>query len=187
MPMDKQQQIFDSALKLFVEFGFHGTPTSKIAKEAGVSNGTLFHYFSTKEELIKELYVAVKEELNRFLASKIKASDSVEIKLKKVYLYSVYWALEHQEKFHYIQQIHFSPHISQISETVLHDQVQAHLALIDEAKAQNIIKKLPTDLIYMLAMSHITGIYNYAVTLTVNKRKTVIETGYSMFWDMITE
>lgn len=185
--MDKQQQIFDSALTLFVEFGFHGTPTSKIAKEAGVSNGTLFHYFSTKEELIKALYIAVKKELNDFLASKIKATDSIEQHFKKIYLHSVFWALENPEKFHYIQQIHFSPHISQIPDSVMHEQVQAHLALIEQAKAEHSIKNLPTDLVYTLAMSQITGIYNYAVTLPANKRKSVIETGYTMFWDMITE
>jgi AcrR family transcriptional regulator len=69
--MDKREQILASALRLFVEFGFHGTPTSKIAKEAGVSNGTLFHYFATKEDLIKELYISIKNELNQFLFSKI--------------------------------------------------------------------------------------------------------------------
>ena len=184
--MDKRQQIFDSALKLFVESGFHGTPTSRIAKEAGVSNGTLFHYFSTKEELIKELYIHVKEECNQFLASKIKASDSVEQHFKKVYLYSVYWGLENQEKFHYIQQIHFSPHISEIPERVLLEQMQAHIELIDHAKALHIIKNLPTGLLYTLAMSHVTGIYNYVATLPITKRRSVIETGYTMFWDMIT-
>jgi AcrR family transcriptional regulator len=42
--MDKQQEILSAALQLFVANGFHGTATSKIAKEAGVANGTLFHY-----------------------------------------------------------------------------------------------------------------------------------------------
>ena len=59
--MDKREQILLAALKLFTEFGFHGTPTSKIAVEAGVSNGTLFHYFKTKEALILALYDYVKK------------------------------------------------------------------------------------------------------------------------------
>lgn len=185
--MDKRQKIFDSALQLFVEFGFHGTPTSKIAKDAGVSNGILFHYFGTKEELIKELYIAVKEELNGFLAIKIHARDDIETQLRKVYLYSVYWGLEHPEKFHYIQQIHFSPHISQISERTLHEQMQSHIALIEQAKSLRIIKQLPTDLVYTLAMSHITGIYTYARTLKPRPRKLAIETSFALFWDMITE
>jgi AcrR family transcriptional regulator len=39
--LDKKEEILKTALKLFVEFGFHATPTSKIAKEAGIANGTL--------------------------------------------------------------------------------------------------------------------------------------------------
>jgi AcrR family transcriptional regulator len=185
--MDKRQAIFDSALQLFVEFGFHGTPTSKIAKNAGVSNGILFHYFGTKEELIKELYIAVKEELNGFLQATINADDDIETRLKKVYLYSVYWGLEHPEKFHYIQQIHFSPHISQISQQTLQEQMQSHISLIERAKALHIIRQLPTDLVYTLAMSHVIGIYTYARTLKPRQQKLAIETSFTLFWDMITE
>ena len=54
--MEKREKILAAALNLFVEFGFHGTPTSKIAQKAGVANGTLFHYFATKEELVVALF-----------------------------------------------------------------------------------------------------------------------------------
>ncbi len=185
--MDKRQQIFDSALKLFVECGFHGTPTSRIAKEAGISNGTLFHYFGAKEDLIKELYIAVKEELNKHLRSKMKAGDTVEKKFKTVYVHSVYWGLQNPEKFHYIQQIHFSPHIAQIPNKLLHEQMLDHIELIEQAKERHIIKNLPTDMVFTLAMSNITGIYNYTLPLPANRRKSAIEIGYTMFWDMITE
>ena len=42
--MDKKKQLLETATKLFVERGFHATPTSAITKEAGVSAGILFHY-----------------------------------------------------------------------------------------------------------------------------------------------
>ena len=52
----KKTAIAGAAARLFTERGFHGTPTSLIAREAGISNGTLFHYFPTKEELINFAY-----------------------------------------------------------------------------------------------------------------------------------
>ncbi len=187
MQMDKRKKILESALKLFVEFGFHGTPTSKIAANAGVSNGTLFHYFGTKEELIKELYIAVKEELNSFLSSKINASDSMEEVFRKFYQHSIYWGLDNKEKFHYVQQVHFSPHIFQIPESVLQEQLQLHLGLIEQAKATKVIKNLPTNLVYTLMLSHVNGIYTYVLHLPANKRKAVIDDGFAMIWDMFTE
>lgn len=41
-----------AATRLFADEGFHGTSTRKIAAAAGVSEGTLFHYFSTKNALL---------------------------------------------------------------------------------------------------------------------------------------
>lgn len=185
--MDKREQILASALTLFVEFGFHGTPTSKIAKEAGVSNGTLFHYFATKEELIKELYISIKNDLNTYLFSHIAPGDSTEAILKKLFIYFIYWALENQEKNHYIQQVLFSPHISQIPESVLEEQSHQAIQLIEKAKAEKIIKDLPTDLHYTLVNSHIMGIYSYVSKLPPDKQKHVIENSFEMIWDMLTE
>ena len=61
--MDKKAKVLDAALKLFVEFGFHNTPTSKIAKEAGISSGTLFYFYPTKDELVVALYLDIKAKL----------------------------------------------------------------------------------------------------------------------------
>ena len=48
----RESDILDAATRLFAEEGFHGTSTKKIAAAAGVSEGTLFHYFSTKHILL---------------------------------------------------------------------------------------------------------------------------------------
>ena len=46
-------ELLDAALDLFVEKGFAATRVEEVAKRAGVSKGTLFLYFSRKEELFK--------------------------------------------------------------------------------------------------------------------------------------
>ena len=46
-------ELLAAALELFVEKGFAATRAEEIAKRAGVSKGTLFLYFSSKEELFK--------------------------------------------------------------------------------------------------------------------------------------
>lgn len=51
----RKQQILDTALTLFVQQGYYGTKTSQISKQAGISEGLLFHYFPTKEKLLEEL------------------------------------------------------------------------------------------------------------------------------------
>lgn len=46
-------ELLEAALNLFVEKGFASTRVEEVAKRAGVSKGTLFLYFSSKEELFK--------------------------------------------------------------------------------------------------------------------------------------
>ncbi len=46
-------ELLDAALDLFVEKGFAATRAEEVAARAGVSKGTLFLYFSSKEELFK--------------------------------------------------------------------------------------------------------------------------------------
>jgi TetR/AcrR family transcriptional regulator len=46
-------ELIEAALTLFVEKGYAGTRVEEVAQLAGVSKGTLFLYFSTKEDLFK--------------------------------------------------------------------------------------------------------------------------------------
>ena len=46
-------ELLDAALNLFVEKGFTATRMEEVAKRAGVSKGTVFLYFPSKEELFK--------------------------------------------------------------------------------------------------------------------------------------
>ena len=46
-------ELLDAALDLFVEKGYAATRVEEVARRAGVSKGTLFLYFSSKEELFK--------------------------------------------------------------------------------------------------------------------------------------
>ncbi len=46
-------EVLDAALDLFVEKGFSATRVEEVAARAGVSKGTLFLYFQSKEDLFK--------------------------------------------------------------------------------------------------------------------------------------
>lgn len=50
---DRPGELLEAALDLFVEKGFAATRAEEVASRAGVSKGTLFLYFPSKEELFK--------------------------------------------------------------------------------------------------------------------------------------
>jgi AcrR family transcriptional regulator len=51
----RRQQILEAALRCFSRDGFHNTTTADIVRESGVSQGTLYLYFATKDEIIVAL------------------------------------------------------------------------------------------------------------------------------------
>lgn len=51
----RREQLLDVALRLFSSQGFSATPTKQIAKEAGVAEGLVFHYFPSKGDILKAL------------------------------------------------------------------------------------------------------------------------------------
>jgi AcrR family transcriptional regulator len=59
----READIREAATRLFASDGFHATSTRKIAAAAGVSEGTVFHYFSTKNALLLAILDEFYEEL----------------------------------------------------------------------------------------------------------------------------
>jgi AcrR family transcriptional regulator len=49
----RPQELLEAALNLFVERGYAATRLDDVARQAGVSKGTLYLYFTNKEELFK--------------------------------------------------------------------------------------------------------------------------------------
>ena len=59
----RESDILEAAIYLFGEEGFHSVTTRKIAARAGVSEGTLFNYFSSKNELMRAILGRIYAEL----------------------------------------------------------------------------------------------------------------------------
>jgi TetR/AcrR family transcriptional regulator, fatty acid metabolism regulator protein len=55
--VDKRRVILDAAVRVFARQGFHTCRVSDIADEAGVAYGLVYHYFSSKEEILDTLFL----------------------------------------------------------------------------------------------------------------------------------
>jgi TetR/AcrR family fatty acid metabolism transcriptional regulator len=54
---DKRRVILDAAVQVFARQGFHTCRVSDIADEAGVAYGLVYHYFSSKEQILDTLFL----------------------------------------------------------------------------------------------------------------------------------
>jgi TetR/AcrR family fatty acid metabolism transcriptional regulator len=54
--IEKRIQILQAAVRVFARRGYHGARVGEIAEEAGVAHGLLYHYFSSKEEVLQTIF-----------------------------------------------------------------------------------------------------------------------------------
>jgi TetR/AcrR family transcriptional regulator, fatty acid metabolism regulator protein len=55
--IDKRRLILDAAVRVFARQGFHTCRVADIADEAQVAYGLVYHYFSSKEEILDTLFL----------------------------------------------------------------------------------------------------------------------------------
>lgn len=81
MALDTRDEILKSAIQLFSQKNYHAVTMIEISKGAGVSKGTLYWYFDSKEELFREIALAGLEyfynEFEKIAQKDIKTDDKI--------------------------------------------------------------------------------------------------------------
>jgi AcrR family transcriptional regulator len=184
---DKRKDILAAALRLFAEYGFHATPTSKIAKEAGVANGTLFYYYKTKEDLIVSLYIDIKSRMGEHVEAHVAAADDEKEKFRQQFIQVVLWSLVNKFEFQFLQQFQSSPYVSLLSPEDIKKQIAKTCHDIEAAIAKNLIKDRDTGFILTLMSSQLNGLNQYLSKNNLSKEKqiAVINDAFTMLWAML--
>ncbi|MDB4865934.1 MAG: TetR/AcrR family transcriptional regulator [Cohnella sp.] len=81
---EKYELILDAAQKVMAENGYHGSQVSRIAKEAGVADGTIYLYFKNKEDILISLFRDRLGELVEMFNNSIRETDSADQALRKI-------------------------------------------------------------------------------------------------------
>jgi AcrR family transcriptional regulator len=79
--LEKRKKIAKSTCSLFIQKGFVNISISEIAKTAGVGKGTIYEYFSNKEDIVFELMSCLQDDYDPKLQEKLKNNDSTKQKI----------------------------------------------------------------------------------------------------------
>ncbi|MGE0159338.1 MAG: TetR/AcrR family transcriptional regulator [Gemmatimonadales bacterium] len=88
-PSERPTEILEAALDAFAERGLAGTRVDDIAARAGVSKGTLYLYFDSKEELFRE---AIRDKVARTLEGLASAVEGASPTERLSRFIEAYWA-----------------------------------------------------------------------------------------------
>ncbi len=76
----------DTALDLFANVGYDAVPTSRIAREAGVSEGLIFRHFGNKKKLLEAIMASTERRLQEAFAGVIEEDEPAEVVRKVILL-----------------------------------------------------------------------------------------------------
>ncbi len=184
MDEKKREHILDTSMKLFNECGFHGMPTSKIAKESGVSVGTLFNYFPTKEDLIVAIYMEIKKRSKHsFIEHLYQAGSEYEL-LKLMWHNVIEWGVENPEEFKYVGLFHHSPfkHLFK-SEKIMSHYAKLRETIFKMISPTTICKDYPEfSMIYLNNTLRAATDFIIANNI-VEDREHFINSSFDLFWN----
>lgn len=71
----RRRQIVDASVQLFIEKGFHRTTTREIARATGISNGLLYEYVRSKEDVLYLVCDAIHAEVEQGVAEALQRAS----------------------------------------------------------------------------------------------------------------
>lgn len=78
----RRAQIVQAAVRLFIKKGFHRTTTREIARESGLSNGAVYEYVKSKEDILYLVCRHIHSEMERGLLAAVPAEATGAVRLQ---------------------------------------------------------------------------------------------------------
>jgi len=180
---DKRNAILAAAAKLVASSGL-GAPTGKIARAAGVAEGTLFTYFRDKDALLNELFLELKRELQR-ATSTPQASGLPIDRVRHFWNRYVKWGVSFPTKRRALRQLAVSENVTRANKIA----GRVMFAEIDEALQEGLaggcLEGLPIDFAgaIMITLAETTV---DSIEREPRRVRALTRGGFNAFWNGIT-
>ena len=180
---DKRNAILEAATEVVAKVGV-SAPTAKIAKRAGVAEGTLFTYFSNKDELLNQLYLELKADLGKAMTSGYPSDKSLVERSRHVWSRLVGWGSAHPLKRKAMSQLAVSGRITEKTRKIAGGPFGEINGMIRESLASGALKDHPPAFAaaIMSAMADTTMDF---IVREPAQAKRYTKAGFNAFWKAV--
>lgn len=180
---DKRTAILAAATQVIAEQGV-SAPTARIAKVAGVAEGTLFTYFSTKDELLNQLYLALKAELRDAMMLAYPKRQSVRNRIRHAWLTYLSWGVACPQKRKVLAQLGMSERITAQSREVSMQAFADIGAILQESIDNGLLRDHPPAFVSAI-MSSLAEMTMDFMTREPAQAQRYSAAGFEAFWNAI--
>ncbi len=186
--ISKRDKIISTAIKLFAKEGV-AVATARIAKEAGISNGSLFNYFPSKQILIDEVYLQIKTEIANCVLNDVAKTRTLEKFLFSVWQSYILWAIANPTKYNVVNLLRASRAISVEANNKSEEIFKVAKDRIKEGIAQKQIINIDFDYYCELVSTQIMAAISYSKLKKLEGKaleKHILQ-GFAIYWNGITK
>ncbi|MGA2833968.1 MAG: TetR/AcrR family transcriptional regulator [Terracidiphilus sp.] len=180
---DKRNAIMEAATRVIASHGL-GAATAMIAKEAGVSNGSLFTYFETKANLLNQLYLELKAGMASAALEGLPARAELRDQVFRVWSNSMGWAVSNPEKRHVLAQLGVSDEITQTSRAAGHRTMAGIAELLERSRANGPMRNAPMSFVVAIMNSVAEATMDFMVQDPSNAKKHC-KVGFDALWRIV--
>ena len=144
-----QVALLHAATRVFAAQGL-GASTASIAREAGVSTGTLFVYFQTKTALVNELYVVLKSEMGRAATDGVRAQAGRWEALRYMWDRWVAWAMDDPDKRRALAHLSVAEDLTDDSRVAVHAAYAGTAEILKRIAADGPMRDVPLGFVVTL-------------------------------------
>jgi AcrR family transcriptional regulator len=181
---DKRNAILSAATEVFAERGL-GAPTSAISQAAGVAEGTLFTYFSTKDELLNALYREIKLELADAMMSDFPRRAAVRTRLQHVWDRYLAWGLSNPAQEKVLRQMNVWDGLTEASKQAGISPFLEIEKMAEAAVSQRVFQDRPLNFI-RAAMSALADTTMDFMRRDPRQAESYRGAGFAMLWAALT-
>jgi AcrR family transcriptional regulator len=182
---DKAEAILAAALELFVERGFHGTAVPLVAERAGVSAGTLYHYFESKEALVNVLYRKWKAAIARGVFEGFPADKPPREQFRTVWKSMAEFALTHRREFAFLELHYHGAYLDEESNAMESQLLEFAAAMIKKAQAEQALKKQPHEVLLAFSNGAFIGLFRAGVERRIELTMDLFMAAEQCCWEAI--
>jgi len=174
----KRAAILEAALDLIAAGGFHASPTAKIAERAGVGIGSIYRYFSSKEDLIQALFTYLAEKSRQAIMQDLDARAPIKDQFIHLMKNTFQYLIDNRKVTAFLEQYFNSPFGFTHRRDAILNQGGGHAddhpmhALLEKARKDKIAKDLPWHILGALTFGPIILLVRdiHAGLITVDAR-----------------
>lgn len=174
-------------MRLLTERGVQATPMSAIAKAANTGMGTIYNYFTTKEELINAIYLYIKRSEIHLVAQALEADTSLKARFFSFYTAFINFYFKYPESFAFMDQFHSSPIITEATQVAGQQDFLPVIALIQQGQQDGIIKNMELDALLHFLAGTITTYVRWVKSSGKENEQWMVDQQLRLVWDAIKE